>query len=50
MKKLLPVLILMFLACSTKAPQPQDAQNLQQALQLAQELNRPVLLDFMTDW
>lgn len=50
MKKILVLLVLMFLACSVKQQEPITATTLTEALQLSKEFNRPVLIDFMTDW
>ncbi len=50
MRKFIPLMLLVLFACTTRTPEPKNAQTLDEALQLAQKLNRPVLIDFMTDW
>ncbi|MHB2148468.1 hypothetical protein ACX8XP_05380 [Calditrichota bacterium LG25] len=50
MKKALWLFLIFFLACATREPEPMNAQTLSEALQLAKQLNRPLLIDFMTDW
>ncbi len=50
MKKILVLFVILLFACSWQKPEPINANSLSEALQLAKELNRPVLIDFMTYW
>ena len=50
MKSTLAVLLFLLFACNNKPPLPENAASYAEALQLGKQLNRPILVDFMTDW